>query len=114
MRIIGLFGPALISVWIKHLRSEKITCQMPMILIEYGIYTLVNVLVTTSIITYGLSIDGITVDALDSFPFFTKYVVIAIVAAILTPYIEEMIKKYIQVTFTVRTHDEKKNIEDNQ
>lgn len=114
MKIIGLFAPALISVWIKYLRDEKKICQMPMILIEYGIYVLVNVLVTTGIITYGLNMDGITADAFDSFPFFTKYVVIAIVAAFLTPYIEEMIKKYIQVTFSVRAHDEKKNIKNNQ
>lgn len=114
MRIIGLFGPALISVWIKHLRNEKMTFQMPMILIEYGIYTLVNVLVTTIVITYGLNISGVTADAFDSFSFFTKYTIIAIVAAILTPYIEEMVKKFIQVSFTVRANDEKKCVEDNQ
>lgn len=106
MRIIGLFFPALISITIRHSRSSELTWQITQILIEYGIYVLVNVLVTTSIITYGLNISGVTVDAFDSFPFFTKYEIIAIAAAIFTPYIQEIIKKYIEVTFAVRKKDE--------
>ena len=69
MRIIGLFFPALISVAIKHSRNSKCDYQMPKILGEYGIYVLINVLITTSIITYGLNVSGVTIDVLDSFPF---------------------------------------------
>ena len=106
MRSIGLFFPALISIAIKHSRNSQLTWQIPKVLVEYGIYALVNVLVTTVIITYGLNVSDVTVDALDSFPFFTKYTIIAIVAAVLTPYLQEMIKKYFEVTFTVRKKDE--------
>lgn len=106
MRIIGLFFPALISVSIKHARNSELTWQMPKILAEYGIYVLINVLITASNITYGLGISGVTVDALESFPFFTKYTIIAIVIAIFIPYVEEIIKKYIEVTFVVRKDDE--------
>ena len=106
MRIIGLFFPALISIAIRHSRNSELTRQMPKVLVEYGIYVLINVLVTTSIITYGLNVSGVTVDALDSFPFFTKYSLIAIVAAVFTPYMQEIIKKYVEVTFLVRKKDE--------
>ena len=47
-----------------------------------------------------------TIDALDSFPFFTKYSLIAIVTAVFMPYMQEIIKKYVEVTFLVRKKDE--------
>lgn len=107
MRIIGLFFPALISVSIKHSRNPEYTWQFPQILVEYGIYVLVNVLLTTVAVTYVMNVPGVIVDALDSFPFFIKYMVIAVLAAVFVPYIEEMIRKYIHITFTVRTKDDK-------
>lgn len=106
MRIIGLFSPALISIAIRHSRNSKLTWQMPKVLIEYGICVLVNVWVTTVIITYVLNVSGVVVDALSSFPFFTKYTVIAVVAAVFVPYIQEMVNKYFQITFLVRTKNE--------
>lgn len=106
MKMIGLFFPALISILINHSRNSERTWQFPMILVEYGIYVLVNVLITTVIITYALNVSGVSVDALDSFPFFTKYTVIAITAAVFTPYIQEIINKYVKITFSVRKKDE--------
>lgn len=106
MRIIGLFFPAFISISIKHLRNPKHTWQTLMVLVEYGIYVMINVLLTTAIVTYVLNVTGVTVDAFDSFPFFTKYMVIAIMAAVFVPYIEEIIKKYIEIKFKVRINDE--------
>lgn len=106
MRIIGLFFPALISIAIKHSRNSGLTWQIPNVLVEYGIYVLVNVLMTTVIITYGLNVHGVSVDALDSFPFFTKYAAIAIAVAVFTPYVQETIKKYVEVSFSVRKKDE--------
>lgn len=108
MEIIGLFFPAIVSVWIKHARNENLVWSMPKILFEYGIYVLINVFITGCTITYGLGLSGVTSDALNSFPFFTKYVIIALAAAIVVPYIEEIIRKYIKVTLTVRTYDEKR------
>lgn len=109
MRMIALFFPALISIVIRHTRDKEQIWKMPETLIRYGMYTLWNVFLTTAIITYGLNISGVTADAFESFPFFTKYVVIAIAAAVLLPYLEEMIKKYIKVTFTVKERNEKEN-----
>lgn len=51
MRVIGLFSPALISIAIKHSRNSGLAWQMPPVLVEYGIYVLINVWLTTTIIT---------------------------------------------------------------
>lgn len=109
MEIIGLFFPAAISVWIKHTRNAEATWNMPKVLFEYAIYVLINVFITACTVTYGLGLSGVTSDALHSFPFFTKYIIIASAAAILVPYAEEIIRKYIKVTLAVRTYDEKGN-----
>lgn len=106
MRVIGLFSPALISIAIKHSRNSGLAWQMPTVLVEYGIYVLINVWLTTTIITYGLNVSGVTVDALDSFAFFTKYTLIAIIIAVFISFIQEIAKKYIEVTFVVRKKDE--------
>ena len=107
MEMIGLFVPAMFSVWIKHKRNTELTWSMPKIVFEYGIYVFVNVFITTCIITYALGISGVTSDALTSFPFFTKYTLIASVMAILVPYVEEIVSKYFKVTLTVRPKVEK-------
>jgi membrane protease YdiL (CAAX protease family) len=107
MDLIGLFCPAMVSVLIKNRKGAEADWRMPEILFRYGIYVLVNVFLTGCIITYGLGIPGVTVDALSSFPFFIKYMLIALVAAVMVPYAEEIIRKYIEVTVTVRAYDEK-------
>lgn len=106
MEIIGLFFPAIVSVWIRHSRNKELTWSMPKILFEYGINVLVNVFTAGCIITYGLGVSGVTADALNSFPFFIKYTVIALAAAAIVPYVEEIIRKYIKVTVAVKTYDE--------
>ena len=107
MEVIGFFFPAVVSVMIRNRRSTESGWRMPVILFRYGIYVLVNVLLTVCVITYGLGVSGVTADALNSFPFFTKYTMIALIMAILVPIVEEIVKKYIQITLTVRGYDEK-------
>lgn len=108
MEMIGLFFPAIVSVMISNRRNTESGWRMPTILFRYGIYVLVNVLLTVCVITYGFGLSGVTVDALNSFPFFHKYMVLALIMAILVPFVEEIIRKYIQITLTVRSYDEKK------
>ena len=107
MEIIGFFAPAMISMWIKHNRNADLTWSTPKIVFEYGIYAWVNVFLSGCIITYVLGMDGVRSDALTSFPFFTKYTLIAVVMAVIVPYVEEIIRKYFKVTLTVRVKDEK-------
>lgn len=104
MKVICLFFPALISVFIRHIRRHTLWI-LPSYLLEYGIYVLINVWTTTSIITYIIGIEVVST-SLDSFPFFTKYTAIAVITAVLIPYIEEIIKTYISVRLTVRIKDE--------
>ena len=109
MEIIGLFAPAMISVWIKHRRNEELTWHMPKLLFEYGIYVWVNVFLSGCIITYVLGMSGVTYDALTSYSFFTKYTFIAVVMAVIVPYVEEIISKYFKVTLSVKEKEEKSN-----
>lgn len=108
MEMIGLFFPAIASVMIRNRRNTEFGWSMPAILFRYGIYVLINVLLTVCVITYGVGLSGVTADALNSFSFFTKYTVIALIMAILVPFVEEIIGKYIKITLTVRTYDEKR------
>ncbi len=115
MTIVGIFIPGMVSVWIKHKRNAECIWNTPKVLFEYGIYVLINVFLTGCMITYALGMPDVTSDALNSFPFFTKYILIAVVMAVLVPYVEEIIKKYFQITLVVRTNDEKREscLEDN-
>lgn len=108
MEFIGLFTPAIVSLLIKNRKNMESAWHMPQVLFRYGIYVLVNVLLTGCIITYGLGISGVTADALTSFPFFIKYTLIALVMAVVVPYVEEIVGKYIMIRLTVETYDEKR------
>lgn len=116
MEMIGLLCPAMVCVLIRERKNTDEKRTVPDIFFWYGIYVLINVFLTTAIITYGLGISGVTSDALSSFPFFIKYTVIALIMAIFVSFVEEMIRKYIRITFTVRAYDEqaKDNMEDCQ
>lgn len=107
MEIIGLFFPAIVSVLISNRRNTEADWRMPRVLFKYGTYVLVNGFLTECIIVYGLGMSGVTSEAFDSFPFFIKYTMIALVMAVIVPYVEAIIGKYIKLTLTVRTYDEK-------
>ncbi len=89
---------------------------MPILLFEYGISVLINVWLTMMIVTYIFMVKEVSIDALDRLSFFTKYTTIAIAVAFFVPYIEEMLGKYIEVKFVVRSKDEdgQKNVEGDQ
>lgn len=110
MILLAILGPAFISVMIRY-KQKKYTelCEM---VIEYGIYTLLITLFTQSLITYVLRISSVTQDALQSFPFFTKYVVFAIIIATVIPLIQALIVKYIKVSIEVGVYDAEKESEE--
>ncbi len=108
MEFIGFFLPAAVSIMVRNRNREEADWHMPNVIFRYGIYVLINVLLTVCVITYGLGVSGVTSDALNSFPFFIKYTIIAFVMAVLVPFAEEIIRKNIMVTLTVRAYDEKK------
>lgn len=65
---------------------------------KYGIYVLADNLLTQLIITYVIGITDVTADAFRSFPFFIKYIIIAVFIAIILPFCVELVRKYLRVT----------------
>ncbi len=106
MGLIALFFPAFISMAIRHRRNTELTWEIITSLIEYAILVVVNVFLTQSVVTYGLRMDGVDSTAFCSFGFFTKYLLIASIFAFLTPYIEEVARKYISISFSVGENKE--------
>lgn len=114
MDIIGLFFPAIISVQIKHRRNAEAAWNAPKVLLEYGMYVLINVFITAWIVTYGFGLSDVSSGSLHGFAFFIKYTLLASVVAVIVPLAEEIIRKYIRITLSVRTYDknEKNTMED--
>ena len=110
MILLAILGPAFISVMIRY--KQKKYSELHEVIIEYGVYALVITLFTQSFITYVLRMSGVTQDALESFPFFTKYVVFAIIFAAILPVIQALIAKYIKVSIEVGVYDEEKESEE--
>lgn len=105
MSFIALFMPASISMLIRH-RRKKEDYSFPKSLMEYAVLVMSNVLLSQIVVVYLLRITEVDMTAFRSFPFFTKYMFIAIIIAWLTPYIEEIFCKYVGISFTVEKRDE--------
>lgn len=80
---------------------------MPQSLVEYGILVLVNVFLAEAVIVYVLGVTEVSVEAFSSFSFFIKYVVISSVIALIIPYMEEFVRKYISISYEVKKRDDK-------
>ena len=106
MRIIALFFPAFISMAIRHRRNTELTWEVITTLIEYAILVVVNVFLSEAVVTYGLRMNDVDSTAFESFGFFTKYLLIASVIAFFIPYVEEIFRKYISISFTVGDNKE--------
>lgn len=101
MRYIALFFPAIISVGIKNRRANEKKWTLFDFLREYAVSVISNVLLSEAVIVYVLRLGNVNIEAFDSFPFFTKYLFIALVFSIVLPYIREIIKMNFSVSFEV-------------
>lgn len=101
MGFIALFLPASISLIIRHKRNMKLKWKLPESILEYVVLVLLNVLFSQCIIVYMLGIHEVDMSAFQSFPFFTKYLIIAMIMAWLVPYVEEIGRKYMGLSFSV-------------
>lgn len=106
MIVISLFFPSFISMAIYRKRTSKESHDGQSMIVRFGIYVLLNTWIVQVILTYLLGQGQITESALTSFPFFTKYVIIALLCAIIMPYIEEMVKKCIGISVDLSADDE--------
>ena len=107
MKLIALFGPAILSLAIKKRRMIEKKWDWFTYVKEYTVSLLSNVFLSQAVITYVLGLDGVDSTAFESFPFFTKYIVIAVACAWILPYIREVVGRYISVSFKVGENDEK-------
>ena len=110
MILLAILGPAFISVMIRY--KQKKYSEISGMIIEYGIYALVITFLTQTFITYVLRISDVTQDALESFPFFTKYVVFSVIFAVILPFLQALIAKYIKVSIEVGVYDEENESEE--
>ncbi|MDO4304540.1 MAG: hypothetical protein Q4D94_11565 [Bacillota bacterium] len=108
MTVIGLFFPSFVSMALYMKLSRDTLSRWQTLIIRYGVYVLFNTLITQIVITYLLGISQVEETALKSFPFFVKYVLIALIWAVVLPFMEELLKKYIKVSIKISTDKENK------
>lgn len=110
MILLAILGPAFISIMIRY--KQRKYFEISEMIIEYGVYALVITLFTQAFITYVLRVSGVTQDALESFPFFTKYVVFAIIFATILPFLQTLIARYIKISIEVGVYNEEQENEE--
>lgn len=103
MKWICLLLPACVSMLIRYRRKGEQQSRESMF-IEiccWGVWVLINNLLTIFTLLYVVGHDSLVVEVFDSFAFSMKYIGIAFVFAWVMPYVVEIIEKYISITFTV-------------
>lgn len=108
MSFIALFCPACISMLIKQKRNPAKKENVFVFILEYMSYLFINVLLTQIVVVYVLGLGEVEMSVLNRFAFFTKYSIIAFAIAFLTPYVGEIVKKYIKVSFSIQEKAETK------
>lgn len=106
MKIIALFFPAFISISIYAKRRSIELAPNLSLLIRYGIYVMAVNWCDMSLTTYVFGIDNSILEYMEKWPFFTKYVLIAIFFAWIIPYIEEVVGKFIHINFRIEPKSE--------
>ena len=105
MKYVCIFAPALCAVAIQ-LNRKSVSEKTMDIVIRYGIWVLTINLIAMSMVNYIIGIHDVTADALDSFGFATKYMIISLLLALIIPYIVEVIGRFITVSFDIETKKE--------
>ena len=103
--IIAILCPAVISVAILHIRIRELKLFHVKTLVEYVVFLLVNVFLSTLLICILLGTD-VRIDSFMSFTFFIKYVAIATTFAVLIPYIYLIARTYIKIQLVIEDYEE--------
>ena len=103
MKMIALFFPALISISI-YARRRHIKLDLDVRLwIRYAVYVVAVNWCNMSLTTYVFGIDDSKLMYMENWPFFTKYVFIAILLACGLPYLVEVAKKYFCISVRIES-----------
>ena len=103
--IIAILCPAVISVAILHIRIRELKLFHVRTLVEYVVFLLVNVFLSTLLVCILLGTD-VRIDAFMSFTFFIKYVAIATILAVLIPYVYLIARTYIKIQLVIEDYEE--------
>ena len=103
--IIAILCPAVISVAILHIRIRELKLFHVKTLVEYVVFLLVNVFLSTLLVCILLGSD-VRIDAFMSFTFFIKYVAIATILAVLIPYVYLIARTYIKIQLVIEDYEE--------
>ena len=101
MRLIALFIPAIISLGITYRINREKKWKFFDFIYEYAISLVSNVLLTESLISYVFQLGSVNIEAFDSFPFFTKYMVFALLFALGMPNIRYIVKTNISLSLDI-------------
>lgn len=102
---IAILCPAVISVAILHIRIRELRLFHVKTLIEYVVFLLVNVFLSTLLVCILLGTD-VRIDSFMSFTFFIKYVAIATILAVLIPYVYLIARTYIKIQLVIEDYEE--------
>ena len=103
--IIAILCPAVISVAILHIRIRELKLFHVKTLVEYVVFLLVNVFLSTLLVCILLGSD-VRIDSFISFTFFIKYVAIATILAVLIPYVYLIARTYIKIQLVIEDYEE--------
>ena len=102
---IAILCPAVISVAILHIRIRELRLFHVKTLVEYVVFLLVNVFLSTLLVCILLGSD-VRIDSFISFTFFIKYVAIATILAVLVPYVYLIARTYIKIQLVIEDYEE--------
>ena len=102
---IAILCPAVISVAILHIRIRELRLFHVKTLVEYVVFLLVNVFLSTLLVCILLGTD-VRIDSFISFTFFIKYVAIATILAVLIPYVYLIARTYIKIQLVIEDYEE--------
>lgn len=100
---ICLLMPACFSVLIQYQRNgnKPLSGNVVVELCRWGAWVLTDNLLTIFTVLYLLGYGSLQTEVFESFSFAMKYAGISLVFACILPYILEIIRKFVSVTFTV-------------
>ena len=104
MNFVCIFLPALCAIGIE-LKRRSYDMKTVQIVIRYGIWVLAINFMAMLCVVYVFGIEGVLTDAMDSFSFACKYIVISLILSIVLPYIIEILGKYLRISFEVTSKD---------
>ena len=117
MIILCMFLPPILSLKIQVRRSNLIDNSVLSHIISYFSWTMVSNILTMATILFIFKKDGTTAEAFYSFRFALFYTMINMIICLILPYINEIVRKLINVSFVIEekkhgeNDDEKKETE---